>query len=145
MLSYFICILFPSVFTGTGAVEAITRRPVPGGLCPEGSHRTREPADRWDPDSSLLLWFSFWPNTHRSPAHKPSRMLLEGQIKNVSSLSWGRRKGGSPYLECSWSPVWGSTLWPGLPPLLVDLLCPQCLCGHPLWRKSKKKVNLSIQ
>lgn len=118
MLSDFICILVPSVFTGTGAVEAVTRRHAPGGLYPEGSHRTREPAGRRDPDSSLLLWFSFWPNIRHSPANTPSHMLLEVQLKHVSCQQ-GRAGGGggenmlSPYLECSWSPVWGLTLWPG--------------------------------
>lgn len=130
------------MFTGTGVMEAKTRGRLPGGLWPEGSHRTREPAGRWDLDSSLLLWFSFWPNICHSPAHTPSHMLLEVQIKHVSCRPVHHTRGEknvlSPYLECSWSLVWESTLWPGWPPPLIDLLCPQCLCGHPLWRKNKK-------
>lgn len=76
-----ICVLVPSESAGGAADKPLTVRGVPGGLCPEGSHRTREPAGRWDPDSSLLLWFSFWPSTRHSPAHTPSHMLLRRQIK----------------------------------------------------------------
>lgn len=89
-----------------GAMEAIARRQVPGGLCPEGPRRTREPAGRMDPDSSLLLWFSFWPSIRHSPAHTPSHMLLEVQIKHVS----GHPRGGG---GCA-IPIPGMFLEPGL-------------------------------
>lgn len=50
---------------------------VPVGLCPEDSHQTTEPAGRWGPDSSSLLWFSSWPSTLHSPAHTPLHRSLQ--------------------------------------------------------------------
>lgn len=50
---------------------------IPVGLCPEDFHQTTEPAGKWGPDSSSLLWFSSWPSTCRSPARTPSRRSLQ--------------------------------------------------------------------
>lgn len=97
-------------------MEAIARRQVPGGLCPEGPRRTREPAGRMDPDSSLLLWFSFWPSIRHSPAHTPSHMLLEVQIKHVSGHPGG---GGGMCYPHTWN-VLGARFG-GQPSGLVDL------------------------
>lgn len=103
-------------------MEAITGHHVPGGLCPEGSHRTGEPAGRWDPDSSLRLWFSFWPNRRHSPAHTPSHTLLEVQIKHVSHPTKGEGGEGGGGGGCSphtWN-VLGARFG-GQPSGLVDL------------------------
>lgn len=96
----------------------------PGGLCPEGSHRTRETAGRWDPDSSLLLWFSFWPNTRRSPARTPSRTLLQVKNKTRQDVTPGggggwRGEGGQWDLPRTWN-VLGAR-FRGQPSGLVDL------------------------
>lgn len=55
---------------------------LPVGLCPEDSHRTTEPAGRWDPEFSLRLWFSSWPSKLHSPGHTPSHRLLQTQHAN---------------------------------------------------------------
>lgn len=69
------------LFIGCGGTK-INHMPV--GLCPEDSRQTTEPAGRWGPDSSLLLWFSSWPNTLHSQAHTPSRMLLQTKQQNTT-------------------------------------------------------------
>lgn len=64
----------------------INMDPIPVGLCPEDSRQTTEPAGRWGPDSSSLLWFSSWPSTGHSPAHTPSRRSLQGKKHNTVKL-----------------------------------------------------------
>ncbi len=63
----------------------------PVGLCPEDSHQTTEPAGRWGPESSSLLWFSSWPSTRRSPAHTPSRRSLQAKQRNTTG--WNSHMG----------------------------------------------------
>lgn len=60
---------------------------LPVGLCPEDCHRTTEPAGKWDPEFSLLLWFSSWPSTRRSPGHTPLRRLLQTHTQTIKTAT----------------------------------------------------------
>lgn len=63
--------------------------------------------------------------------------VLTRQKKKNTIRTEGTWKVSPRYLVCSWSPVWGSNLWPGWPPPRAAPLCPPRPHGHPLLERGE--------